>query len=842
MIELKNVTKIYNQGEEQVAALSDFSCVLGNKGLVTIVGESGCGKTTLLNILSGFDKPTSGKVMINGKDISLFGQDEKNSYHGIDVGFVFQEYNVLEQLTVYENVKLPLEILDINTEQKEKLINDTLSTVGLGSIRNKQVSNLSGGQKQRVAIARACVKKPRIILADEPTGNLDIDNSKIVFELLKKVSNDILVIVVTHDKHLALEYSDRIITLKDGEIESDEKVGKDNYLYRLSKDGENISNGSVYDLVSEIKKYLKDKSNDQMVLEVEHRVVIEEEKKESLTEEKREIVHNICSLKNKEIAVLSHKMLNKRKLRKWITTVTFSLTVFLLLFVVAFINYNEDKVITSYLDSYDDEYVFIEKELDSIYETVNRTETAYITEEMLSIVRETPDIKNTCYQYNSVSFENGEELIDISMLTQEYDARESFSIDVTARIITNKEYEDKFGLESIANGMCITDYVATITELDESDIGKEFSLGGEIVVLQAIYDTQYENEEICNESHLTEEEEYVLNQEYNVIYLSDKYVEYHKNEDSKNGIHIRGNSFFEKSLFGYVNNSLDFNDVSVEYENIIGRLPQKDNEILIAYALLDDLGVVEGEEENAIGKKIALRDLYGEQYGNAFSNRMNLYDYLGEFVEIVGVADTENAGCDICVSENTYDRIKEDYYAMFSFDRLGIHSDDWKGVVQELHSKGIRFSDPNIDMVYSLVDMRPSIIKYLIVMLVIMIVLNAFLMISFISYSIKDNAKIIGIIKSLGIKDWDIKKIFLIEPIGITIKSIFIACLLLFIAICVINVEAAGVMMFRKYSIVIIQWISIVWSGLLTLAYAILCAWIPMKTMDKQTIIDVIRT
>ena len=218
MIEIKNLTKIYkSQSKEDVIAVNNISLSFLEHGLVIINGESGCGKTTLLNILGGLDKKSSGEYIINQKRVEDF--KSLDDFRNQVVGIVFQDYNLIENLNVFDNINLALSLQD--KSNNKQLVLDVLQRVGLKGFENRKINELSGGQKQRVAIARALVKNSQIILADEPTGNLDSETSKEIFKLLKEISNSKLVIVVSHDRKLSKQFADRLIELKDGKIVSD---------------------------------------------------------------------------------------------------------------------------------------------------------------------------------------------------------------------------------------------------------------------------------------------------------------------------------------------------------------------------------------------------------------------------------------------------------------------------------------------------------------------------------------------------------------------------------------------------------------------------------------------
>lgn len=220
MLELKELTKIYQtKGGTETRALDGVSVSFGETGLVFLLGKSGSGKSTMLNLAGGLDEPTSGEIVVMGKSLKSFSGSDFDSYRNTFVGFVFQEYNVLDEFTVEENVALALE-LQGNAKGGDR-VRRILDEVELGEVAGRKPNTLSGGQKQRVAIARALVKEPKIILADEPTGALDSETGGQVFETVKELSKTRLVIVVSHDREFAETYGDRIIELKDGKIISD---------------------------------------------------------------------------------------------------------------------------------------------------------------------------------------------------------------------------------------------------------------------------------------------------------------------------------------------------------------------------------------------------------------------------------------------------------------------------------------------------------------------------------------------------------------------------------------------------------------------------------------------
>ena len=242
MIEIKNIVKTYRPKKGgEVKALDDVSLKFPEKGLVFILGKSGSGKSTLLNVMGGLDTADSGEIIIKGKSSKEFSTGDFDSYRNTYLGFIFQEYNILEDFNVGANIALALKLQ--GAKATDEKINEILDEVGLSGYGKRKPNELSGGQKQRVAIARALVKNPEIIMADEPTGALDSGTGIQVFDTLKKLSKDKLVIVVSHDREFAESYGDRVIELKDGKVISDiekhridaevEEGGAENYKGKL---------------------------------------------------------------------------------------------------------------------------------------------------------------------------------------------------------------------------------------------------------------------------------------------------------------------------------------------------------------------------------------------------------------------------------------------------------------------------------------------------------------------------------------------------------------------------------------------------------------------------------
>ncbi len=221
LVEVQDMCKIYNPGENEVRALDHVSLKIQKGEFVAIIGQSGSGKSTLMNMLGCLDVPTSGRYFLNGKDVSNMTDDELSDIRNMEIGFIFQGFNLIQNLTAQENVELPLIYRGVGKKERAALAVESLDMVGLSHRMDHKPSEMSGGQQQRVAIARAIAAKPPVILADEPTGNLDSRSTQEIMNVLKDLhKSGRTVILITHDDEIAAQVK-RVVRIKDGRIEAD---------------------------------------------------------------------------------------------------------------------------------------------------------------------------------------------------------------------------------------------------------------------------------------------------------------------------------------------------------------------------------------------------------------------------------------------------------------------------------------------------------------------------------------------------------------------------------------------------------------------------------------------
>ena len=269
LIKINNLNKYYNKSKNnEIHVINDTSLELPSSGLICFIGKSGSGKSTLLNVIGGLDKANSGSISYDNLNMEKYNMTKMDSFRRYNIGYVFQNYLLLENKTIYDNLRIALEVIGIyDEEEQQKRIEYVLKSVGLFKYRKKLASKLSGGQQQRVSIARCLLKKCSIIIADEPTGNLDSENTVEIMNILKKISENTLVLVVTHNKEVASFYADRMIELKDGCILSDNScdnkgelnIKNDRQIYLKDLNHENIDTDSIsIDLYKEDNSELVD--------------------------------------------------------------------------------------------------------------------------------------------------------------------------------------------------------------------------------------------------------------------------------------------------------------------------------------------------------------------------------------------------------------------------------------------------------------------------------------------------------------------------------------------------------------------------------------------------------
>ena len=402
MIEIKNLTKIYCGGKEKVRALNDVSFVLPNSGLVFILGKSGSGKSTLLNMLGGLDSVTKGDIVVDGTSLVSLKEYELDMYRNEYIGIIYQNFNLFPSSTVRQNILEASKIAGKEVNKED--VNELCKGLDLLGKEDELVKNLSGGQKQRVAIARALIKNPKIILADEPTGNLDSKTTKVIFDTLKNISKDKLVIVISHDSVSADTYADRIISLSDGEIVSD-VVRNEDYL-----------ENTVDEIILPINKKFSEEEITNINKSLKKHNLKANTKKEKFIEKTQENIERKDTLELKE----KRQSLNLSLGVSWkflkSTMISFITTLIMLTFIIGvlsiaqtFAKFDSGSAILDVANTYKNKSFIMNKSY-SYYDDPERTNKKYqieVTEEDIELFSSSEYDGNIYKIYNTAAVTGG---------------------------------------------------------------------------------------------------------------------------------------------------------------------------------------------------------------------------------------------------------------------------------------------------------------------------------------------------------------------------------------------------------------------------------------------------
>lgn len=369
MLEVRDLKKVYHDDSGDCLALDGVSFKLPSKGMVFVVGKSGCGKTTLLNTIGGLDQFTSGDILVNNKGLSKFSVVELDNYRNSTVGFVFQDFCLIERLSVIDNIKLSLEF---QSSTKEVDFDKLLTDIGLEGLGHRYPKQLSAGQKQRVAIARAIVKDPEIILADEPTGNLDENTSNQIMDLLKEISKERLVMVISHNPEEANQYADRILEMADGKIISDKAYNEEYVDKAIILDDKTIlpGNGVVsFEEIDEINEKINKSEGEYQVLQSDEKFI---KKEPNVIEEHTELKKVKMNTKTK-IKYAGFFFRKKLFFNLFMIVLLTVVTSFLAIIeVLGFIDLNKEAVRINMEKKFDQTYMYYNSTGSNQFEAVDR--------------------------------------------------------------------------------------------------------------------------------------------------------------------------------------------------------------------------------------------------------------------------------------------------------------------------------------------------------------------------------------------------------------------------------------------------------------------------------------
>lgn len=786
MIEIKNLIKKYiseNNGEE-VVATNDLSFTFNDSGFYFVLGKSGCGKTTLLNIMSGLDNYNFGDIIVDGKNIKNFNERELDEYRNIKIGIIFQQYNLLPDMNVYDNLRLVLELQEwdsnnVRNDYIDNKISAILERVGLAGYENRNINQLSGGEQQRIAIARTLLKNPNIIFADEPTGNLDQKTGEGIMQLLKSLSENFLIIMVTHDKEYACKYGDYILNMLDGKITKvDEVENKNlNFSFTVTTSGKkyNFDNLCMKDMMDEIGNIIFNTENGETVEVSNIKKCREKEEQETYPTKNDRTNIRVKKLSNTYKLRLSFEYLKKRKVRLFFTTLITTLSVILFFFSLYINFYDKEEVILKYMSENSPGIL-------PIYTEVKYEDDFY--------VEHNTDIKKGAYFDNKV-YKAFADVTNITKCISETEICCDTRMFSSATVMFCDDFSN-FNLiiegtlpESVRE-VVITDYVAKELNVD---IGEEIQYQDYNLKVSGIIKTDYIEYQLDRKLNYGSDDEFFqfkCKYSYFTIYAK-KGLLY---ENNKSSLTIQYADFFgSKKDSVYFNSFLEIgNIIGISDDELIkGRLPQNNNEIVVSNDFVNNHSL---EVNDVIGGEYFFKNIHEDIYNNYYSDYQNMYDYFKDGVLIVGIIDAEKEDStkDIYISEKIWTNILHDYYEYYYTDVLLMpQQEEYKKIVSLADEMEIMFDEPAINNIvwFDMTIQKLEIV--LLMILIVVLILNLILIGTFVNISINENKRNIGVLRSLGVPISECMQIFSIEFYIIYIFSICLATMSILLIIGFVN-------------------------------------------------------
>ncbi len=898
MLEIRNLKKIYKMKKGvSVNALNNVSIKFPEKGLVFLLGKSGSGKSTLLNLLGGLDKYDSGEIIIKGVSSKDFKQSHFDSYRNTYVGFIFQEYNVLEEFSVGANIALALELQ--NKKATDQQINKILEEVDLTGFGNRKPNELSGGQKQRVAIARALVKNPQIIMADEPTGALDSNTGKQVFDTLKKLSKDKLIIVVSHDREFAETYGDRIIELADGKVIRDVEKNSDNivdnkyistYSENIKFDDDSIIINKGYHLTEEdrilINNYL-----DNLNKDIKVKVGNTDTKKFTETDESKikyedksfKLIKSKLPLKN--AFKIGTSSLKHKKIRLAITILLSFVAFTLFALADTFGNYNHIKTCTKSILDTKVQYATVQKSIKhgSGLGTYWSQWDNYLSKDDIKKINKDTGLTFTGVVGNdeTYSLEN----IDQSVKLSENDEGTNYATYMTGFTSFTKKQIEKMGYKVLAgkiptgnnNDIAISEYVFETfkkagyvpsgkgekVEIKSYNdlIGKSIALGNKQYKIVGIFDTNVDMkryEAVAeDQSKKTSAEKLVTfaltNELDNIQQYSLSTVAIVGKEKMNQLIANRGNFIKLNEAYIYLNNDnaeingdkmASLKDINMKDIHWIGDKKEKlaDNEVIVDIINIDFFNKGKSEKETI---KYLKNNTFTINYGDDKTSKEE------NKIKVVGYVDSsknENYNGVYVVPQKIYNFNSKWKKAQgeYSFAITGMPktSGDIEKLVRYCYTEqdGMKYQMEN-SVTYEL-DSVNEVLKVLSkVFLYVGIGFAVFAMImlaNFIATSISYKKQEIGILRAIGARSHDVFRIFFAESFVIAMINFVLACVTTGILTMIINnvlrMEVGILISILSFGIRQVALLLLISVGI-----AFLASFVPVYKIASKRPIDAIR-
>jgi ABC-type lipoprotein export system ATPase subunit/ABC-type antimicrobial peptide transport system permease subunit len=855
LFQLKAITKNY----PTATALDGVSLAFPATGMVFIKGKSGCGKTTLLNVLDGLDDVTAGTILYEGQEISKYNAKQWDDYRNRQVGIVFQDYNLIDGLTVGQNIELSLDIQDELVNEAERLtrVKDVLAFVGLDKFAHRQVTELSGGQKQRVAIARAIAKNCKVILADEPTGNLDSDSGTAILTLLKEIAKTRLVLIVTHDVPSALSFGDRIITISDGKIIDDMDISDaaKNTLVSVQvvDTAQNVVLHMNEKAIEEAKKILADWLLEQSDAAMHYEIDIKKVNRQHVAEEKQtpEVKTRPISAQSlawKKKLSLARANLAQKKIRLLLTALMFSLTIFLLLIVSFILAYDRTQTISKYLEEQNifEAYLFQQHSYtNKVFDTKtnNISKGDYYVHELAQLLPNATLLPRL--KVESIVFENAEIFAGMAT-TDEVTLVLSSTPETYGKELLDGRYPQN------GNEIAITDYAAFSQLKYKKIIGQTVVADGIPCKVVGILKTDYEEKQIplkLKMNDLNEFEQFDVQNVYSLAITTDDYRA--RLKSASRTLTMPSSDFLISDMeTRYLESSVEYAPLALlnskaKTKVVAGRLPSAPNEVLISSAFAERHMLREEDFKKPI--QYEFLNIYRETYSNTFADVLNLADFFTDGIVVTGIyageAIDEEYSPDVMLHDAQYQKVLDAYTDDYCFQdyALCVSGMDTTSLVKTADSNGFWFNEPAISKIYQFQGILENLLSIIIIIFITIVLITVFMLSTYISNNIKVNTKKVGVLKAIGVPTWDVASIFLLEAVMISVISFATASGLTSFFITFVNSHLINQIPNHAFDYLYWNWKMTVPIFLLSIGLSITAAVFPLLKLAAKKPVDVIR-
>ena len=857
MLSLNQLIKTYKLKDQEIPAVAGVSFSFPEKGMFFILGKSGCGKTSLLNAVSGLDSYDSGEVLVDDKNLAGMNEHEVDELRNTDIGIIFQSYNLVPEMTVYQNIEVALKIQTWEGKSDEDVherISQMLKYIGLEGYENRVVSQLSGGERQRIAIARALIKDPKILLADEPTGNLDAKTGANVLDLLKRIARNRLVIIVTHDASAAERYADCVLNIRDGQIvevqeRNDRGVNSFDVTVAWS-DGETEEHACVSaDEVAELAKKvaLDPKTREAgITLRSTHGLKKQEDVFDRDTEDVIAPRKNVSTAKLRfgDKLRFSGLFMKKNKGRLIVSIILMALTLFLLTAAAFITRYDDRKVLTEYFNKYQPENLTgtVERSYEDMF---YMTQTSALQTGLFYMKRVEGLTQDTGHPlmpacmsqalFGDMEAGNYTGYGDVTMVALSPDERNTFPV-------TEGHFPEN------ENEIAITDYLAhelnvAVGDLLDSPVGK--------VRVSGIIHTDYIEYGLVKKIRFeggTEFTNYLVDYRYSIaVMLPEAFRSYLMKMDRLTlPMSLFLVSEYPRSYVQDGSSRSTFGCASLASEDhlIAGRMPQNESEVLISQS-----NAVTYEVTKKLAETGAVHydfiDIHATEYNDCYSDELNMAEFFPKGVEVVGVySDEMPVYADYLVADEVFERIRSSYITDYHFNRYLLNCTDlvdYADLVYHAAEQKVLFDEPAAYQIYEFKYMVTGLLPILWIILVVVSLVTILNMVSFIGASIRGNSKNIGILRALGVTKKDVSAIFVIESFVVYITSAILSVIFALIFMKYVNNLYQKDLTERIYNIITWDHLTEVILILSTFVICAVVAYIPIRKMERLTPVEIIR-